>query len=736
MKKTLLLTAILSIFCSFSAVKGETINLKDVTGGAYSAEYFSQVKPLSDGVSYVKMSANGKQIEKFSFLTGQKTGVLFDVNDIRGEKIERFDSYILSPDERKILICTKTKRIYRRSFTGEYYIYNVDTKRMDRLSENGPQQSPVWSKDGNLVAFVRENNIFLIKLLYDNSESQVTRNGKKNEILNGIPDWVNEEEFGFNSAIVFSKDGTMLCFLSYDESDVKTYALQEFQGDKPKKTEYATYPGAYSYKYPKAGEQNARILAWSYDIVSHKLRQLQVPVNEDGYIVRLKEGNAQGNVIAYTMNRHQDDLRLYDVNPRSTVARLLLKETSKCYVKEEVLDGIRFQGDKIIVPSDRDGYMQLYLYTAQGNLVKRITEGGFDVTEVYGIDKDGTVYYQAAKRNALSREVYATTKSGKTQCLTPKEGTNRAVWSSDFKHFLLTFSDKDTPYRFSLCNAQGKETKVLLDNAALKTKLKGVNMPVKEFFQFTTSEGVTLNGVIIKPKDFDPAKKYPVVMWQYAGPGSQQVVNSWSMGSMYQGAMFDAYLTEQGFIVACVDGRGTGARGSEFEKSVYLTLGQKESSDQVEAALYLGSLPYVDKERIGIWGWSYGGFNTLMSLSEGRKAFRCGVAVAPPTSWRYYDTIYTERFMRTPQENAAGYDVCPISKAKDLSGSLLICHGLADDNVHVQNTFEYTEALVQQDKDFKLNLYTNRNHSIYGGNTRLHLFRQIAEFFKSELLNK
>ena len=461
---------------------------------------------------------------------------------------------------------------------------------------------------------------------------------------------------------------------------------------------------------------------------------MQLPLDKDGYVPRIKPTSNAEQIIVYTMNRHQDELCLYSVNPRSTVAKMIIRESVPKYVKEEAMENIKVLPGHILLPSDRSGFMQLYLYSLTGQLQRTLTSGQFDVTNVYGYDeKTGNVYYQAAGKNPMNREVYVTNKSGKTTCLTSRDGWNSAIFSSDFKYFVHQWSDRNTPAEYSICNETGKKTVSLIDNKTLKDKLVAYNLPQKEFFKFTTSEGVSLNGVMIKPADFNPNKKYPVVMWQYSGPGSQQVINSWNLGSMGQGALFDEYLTQQGFILVCVDGRGTGGRGSDFEKITYLKLGDLESKDQVEAALYLGTLPYIDKENIGKWGWSYGGFNTLMSMSEGRGVFKAGVAVAPPTDWRFYDTVYTERFMRTPNENPSGYDINPIKRADKLHGSLLLCHGLADDNVHPQNLFEYTETLVQADKDFKMNVYTNRNHSIYGGNTRNHLLRQIAQFFIENL---
>lgn len=733
MNKLLIICAALLMMAGRVAA-ADGLGLKSIASGQFAAERMNAVTPLADGESYASLSQDGKKITRRSYKTGKETAVLFDAAATVGLKIDRADGFIMSPDEQKMLIQTETKYIYRRSFTAVYYIYNIASRKLERLSDYGAQQAPVWSNDGTQVAFMRDNNIYLVKLLYDNAESQITKDGKRNAVINGVPDWVNEEEFGLNSALIFNADGTMICWIRYDETDVKAYSLQMFKGLYPELEDNADYPSLYTYKYPKAGQQNSTLKVMSYDIKSHQTRTLQVPVDADGYIPRIKPTADANSVIVYTMNRHQDELNLYSVNPRSTVAKLIIHESVPKYVKEDAMENIKITPAHILLPSDRSGHMQLYLYSHMGVLQKRLTSGDYDVTDVYGYDDaTGNVYYQAAGRNAMNREVYVTTGSGKTQCLSQREGWNSALFSKGFKFFINVWSDCDTPYEYTVCNSAGKKLSTLIDNSALKQKTAALNLTKKEFFSFTTSEGVKLNGVMIKPANFDANKKYPVIMWQYGGPGSQQVVNSWSLGSMGQGALYDEYLAQQGFLLVCVDGRGTGARGADFEKCTYMKLGDLESKDQVEAALYLGTLPYVDKQNIGIWGWSYGGFNTLMSMSDGRPAFKAGVAVAPPTSWKYYDTIYTERFMRTPKENADGYRCCPIFRADKLQGSLLICQGLADDNVHPQNVFEYTEALIQADKDFKMNVYTNRNHGISGGNTRNHLLRQIAQFFAEKL---
>ena len=712
----------------------ERIGLKQITDGEFRAQTISGIDPIQGTDQYAQIKEGGKQIVRCSFKSGEETGVLFDVDNTQGERISSFDGYIMSPDGTRMLICTNRKPIYRRSYKADFYIYTIKSRKLEKLSDDGSEQIPTWSPDGQQVAFVRDNNIYLVKLLYDNALSQVTTDGKFNSIINGLPDWVYEEVFGFNSALAFNADGTMLCWIKFDESQVKTYSLQLYKGMDPAKEQYEVYPGDYSYKYPKAGEDNSKVSVWSYDIKSRKTRQLDIPLDADGYIPRLKSTSDPNRMIVYTMNRHQDVLNLYGVDPRSTVSHLLIRESVPKYVKEEAMSGTLIGKRHILLPSDRDGYMHLYIYDMNGQLQRKVGDGNFDITAVYGYDEEnGDVFYQAALPTPHDRQIMVTHKNGRTERLSAKEGWNSAIFSGDYQYFVNTWSDANTPYTYTVCNRSGKTLSTRVDNKELKEKIQRYGWTKKEMFSFTTSEGVRLDGWMVKPANFDPSKKYPVIMFQYSGPGSQEVENSWAIGSMGNGGAYDMYLAQQGFIVVCVDGRGTGGRGAEFEKSIYLTMGDKESKDQVETALYQGTLPYVDKDNIGIWGWSFGGFNTLMSMSEGRNVFKAGVAVAPPTNWRYYDSIYTERYMRTPKENANGYGDNPIARAEKLHGALLICHGTADDNVHPQNSFEYAEALVQADKDFKENFYTNRNHSIFGANTRNHLLRQIAEWFETHL---
>ena len=714
---------------------GEKLSLKEMTRGAFRSEVMQAVRPLADGETYGQMSADGKRVESYSFRTGQQVAVLFDVATARGAKLEEVDDYIMSPDGRRMLIQTQTKPIYRHSFTAVYYIYDIRNNKLEPLSDGGPQQTPVFSPDGNQIAFVRDNNIYLVKLLYDNAESQVTKDGKRNEIINGIPDWVYEEEFSTNSSMVFSADSKQLVWIRYDESAVKQYSMQLFKGLYPERTEFAEYPGAYTYKYPVPGEVNSQVSVWSYDIQSRQTRKIAVPLDADGYIPRIKATSDPSKIAVFTMNRHQDQLRIYMANPLSTVCQLAIEDQVEKYIKEEVLDEVQITDQHILLPSERDGFNHLYLYNLNGQLQRQIVTDKYEVREVYGYDeKTGDTYFAANPNGPLEQQVMVAHANGKLETLTVKAGVNRAIFSQNFKYFINSWSDINHPVVYTLCQNNGKTLLTLIDNQKLLKKLADYELGTKEFFSFTTSEGVQLNGWMVKPADFNPQKQYPVIMYQYGGPGSQQVLNQWGIGMNGNGAILEQYLCQEGYICVCVDNRGTGGRGAAFEKCTYLRLGELEARDQVETALWLGQQTYVDKERIGIWGWSYGGWNTLMSMSEGRPVFKAGVAIAPPTNWRFYDTIYTERYMRTPQENKQGYDdVNPIARAAQLHGALLICHGLADDNVHYQNTAEYVEALVQADKDFRQLVYTNRNHSIYGGNTRNHLFRQAIDHFNANL---
>ena len=713
----------------------QQVTLQDVARGVYRTEGIYGIKPMQDGEHYTQISRDGKKIVKYSFKTGKEVGTIFDVETARNHSLKSFDDYIMSPDETKILIQTETKQIYRHSFTAVYYIFNVRNNTLEPLSDGGPQQVPLFSPDGNQIAFVRDNNIFLVKLLFGNSESQVTKDGKFNHVLNGIPDWVYEEEFAFDRAFDFSADGSMLAYIRFDESHVPMYSFPWYKGLKPSLDEYSVYPGAYQYKYPMPGVDNSKVTVHTFDIKSKVTRQMDLPLDADGYIPRIKFTDNPDVLAIMTLNRHQNRFDLYFCNPRSTLCKLAVRDDAEQYVKEDTYGSITFYPENFVMMSERDGYNHLYLYSANGNLIKQITKGEFEVKEFIGWDKKSDTYYYISNEGSpLRTAIYKIDKKGRKTKLSTQEGTHSAIFSKNLKYYINTFSNINTPTQITINDNTGKTLTTLVDNKRLVEKLSKINLVNKEFFTFKTTDGVELNGWMMKPANFDPNKKYPVIMHQYSGPGSQQVLDRWRMGARSDGGIFETYLAQQGFISVCVDGRGTGGRGAAFEKCTYLNLGVKEARDQVETALYLGTLPYIDKDNIGIWGWSFGGYCTLMSMSEGTPVFKAGVAVAAPTDWRFYDTVYTERFMRTPKENMEGYEASSaMNRVDKFHGELLLIHGTADDNVHLRNASEYSEALVQADKQFDMHIYTNRNHSIYGGNTTKHLLTRVTNFFFEHL---
>ena len=733
MKKLSILCMMLCLSVFFG--NAQVVTLQEVANGAYRTEGISGIKPMLDGEHYTQISRDRKKIVKYSFKTGKEVATVFDVSPARDCTIKSFDDYIMSPDESRILIQTETKPIYRRSFTAVYYIFNVRNNTMEALSEGGPQQVPLFSPDGNQIAFVRNNNIYLVKLLFGNSESQITEDGKYNEVLNGIPDWVYEEEFGFNRAFDFSADSKMLAYIRFDESKVPMYSFPMYQGMNPSLDQYAVYPGSYDYKYPMPGVDNSKVSVHTFDIKSKVTRKLDLPLDEDGYIPRIQFTKDENTLAIMTLNRHQNRFDLYFANPRSTLCKLVVRDEAEQYIKEEAYGNMTFYANNFVMMSEKDGFNHLYLYSAGGNLIKQITKGKFEVKSFLGWDeKTNTYYYSSNEESPLRTAIYKIDAKGRKTKLSSREGTNQAIFSKSMKYYINTFSNLATPPVITINDNTGKTLTTLVDNKKLAQKVASMNLPSKEFFTFTTSDGVQLNGWMMKPANFDASKKYPVIMHQYSGPGSQQVIDRWNIGSRGDGGMFEAYMADHGFISVCVDGRGTGGRGSDFEKCTYLNLGVKEARDQVETALYLGTLPYIDSKNIGIWGWSFGGYCTLMSMSEGTPAFKAGVAVAAPSDWRYYDTVYTERFMRTPKENMEGYQASSaMTRAHKLSGELLLIHGTADDNVHLRNASEYSEALVQADKQFDMHIYTNRNHGIRGGNTTKHLLTRVTEFFIENL---
>lgn len=723
------------VVMSLSAIAGDKVTLNDVMHGGYWPQTYAAIKPMADGVHFARMSDDRSMILKGSFKNGAIVDTLFNAATARGFEQKHIDGYQFSPDEQLILLQTKTKGIYRNSFTAEHYIYSRKNNKVEPLSQNGAQQVPKFSPDGTMIAFVRDNNLFIVKLMFNNAESQITTDGEFRKIINGIPDWVNEEEFMNNCSYDFSADSKMIAYIKYDESEVMMYDMPMYIPTGAPNTEYDDFCAPYSFKYPVAGAANSKLSVHSYDIKSRVTRKLNVNIPEEGYIPRIKFTKNPDVLAVLTLNRHQSILEIQAVNPRSGSSKTILREESDTYLNEQVYTGIEFYDKHFVFQSERSGYNQLYLYTIDGMLVRPITKGEFEVKHFYGWDSNKNEFYYSSNEGSPLREyVYKVNAKGKKTKLTTKEGTNSAVFSTGMKYFINTHSSINTPHTVTTNDNNGKVIKTLIDNAELKERLKKFDMPSKEFFTFTTTDGVELNGWMIKPADFDAGKKYPVVMFQYSGPYSQQVHDSWYLGN-YGNAMFESYMAGEGFIMVCVDGRGTGGRGTEFGKCTYLNIGQYEPGDQVEAAKYLGSLPYVDKDNIGIWGWSFGGYNTLMSMSQDDAVFKAGVAVAAPTDWRFYDTVYTERYMRTPKENKEGYDAgSAIVNVNKLSGNLLLIHGTADDNVHLRNMIRYTHALTQANKKFEMAIYPDSNHSIYyGRNTRYHLFEKIAEFFKANL---
>lgn len=735
--RTITLTLMLCFAClTAMAQTKQALDLKEVISGKYRPEGIRNVIPMTDGEHYTQMNAEGTQIIKYSFRTGTAVETLFDVTHARECNFKHFDNYRFSPDGSKLLIATQTTPIYRHSSTAVHYLYPL--KRNDKgvtthniiepLSEGGAQQVPVFSPDGNSVAFVRDNNIFLVKLLFGNSESQVTEDGKRNAVLNGIPDWVYEEEFGFNRALEFSADNTMLAFVRFDETEVPSYSFPLFAGEAPRVNAWKEYPGEYTYKYPKAGFANSKVEVRTFDIKSKVTRTLKLPLDADGYIPRIRFTEDANKLAVMTLNRHQNRFDMYFADPRSTVTKLALREESPTYINENVFDNIRFYPENFSFISDKDGYPHLYWYSMNGNLIKKVTDGKFEVKEFLGYEAtEGAFYFSSNEESPMQKAIYKIDRKGKKSKLSQQTGTNSAIFSSTLKYHLNTYSNLNTPTRITLNDNTGKVMKTLVTNDKLKQTLTGVDVPQKEFFTFKIENGTELNGWMMKPTGFSASKKYPVLMFQYSGPGSQQVLDNF-------GISWETYMASQGYVVVCVDGRGTGGRGAEFQKCTYLNLGVKEAKDQVATAQHLATLPFVNKDRIGIWGWSYGGYTTIMSMSEGTPVFKAGVAVAAPTDFRFYDTIYTERFMRTPKENAEGYDATSaFTRADKLHGNLLLVHGMADDNVHFQNCTEYAERLVQLGKQFDMQIYTNRNHGIYGGNTRHHLYTRLTNFFKNNL---
>lgn len=687
---------------------------------------------MNDGLNYTTLSEDGSYIVKYAYKTGDSLSKIFDINEFRSEEIKGIYDYEFAEDESAILLQTSYEPIYRRSFTADYYIYTIKDKTFKPLSINGKQQLATFSPDAKKVAFVRENNLFIVDL-ESGKETQITTDGKFNEIINGAPDWVYEEEFEFNKAFSWSEDSKRLAYVKFDERKVKMFNMTMFKGAKPAIEENAIYPSNSQFKYPKAGEDNSIVSVLVYNLESGNTLKVNTGAETDQYIPRIMFTKDPSLLAVLRLNRLQNRLEILGVNADNGQSKVIYSEENRYYIDEANFDNIRFITDaSFVISSERNGWTHLYQVDINSGEMTQITKGEFDVTSYYGYDPVKKLhFYQAAAVNPLQREIYSVKYDGTgIKLLTKEAGTNSGQFSNTFSFFILTNSSVTTPPVYSLCDGNGKVINVLEDNSELIDRLKDYKFKTKEFFKLKTSEGNELNAYAIYPPDFNSNNKYPVVINQYSGPNSQTVLDSW-------GFDFDDFLAQKGFVVVSVDPRGTGGRGEAFRKETYLQLGKYETIDMIESARYLANQPWVDANRIGIWGWSYGGFIVTSCMMKGEGIFNTGVAVAPVTNWRFYDNIYTERFMRTPQENPNGYDDnSPLYFADKLQGNLLLIHGTADDNVHVQNTLELSEQLVQANKQFDLMVYTNRNHSIYGGNTRIHLFNKIYNYFKVNMLEK
>ena len=732
MKRIALLAA--AVISAFSlTAQNKDLTLDDIISGTFYGNTLGSITPMADGEHYLKAEDNC--ILKYSFKTGAVTDTILNLSTARGERLPFLGRFILSPTEDIILLEQNVQKIFRRSYTADYYIFTIRNNKIDPLTTGGPVQVPSFSPDGHNIAFVRDNNIFIVKLLFNNAEVQVTKDGEIGKIRNGIPDWAYEEEFGLVRAYEFSADSRMIAWIRFDESNVGSYNLPFFL-TRPDRDSYSQELVTYRpQQYPTAGAANSKVSVHSFDIKSSVIRDMDLKLDSTSYIPRIKfVENDDNDLFIFTLNRRQNKLEIYSANPRSTVCTLILREQDERYIDEFGYMDTRFFGNQFIMQSERDGHRHLYLYGINGQLKRQITSGDFDVLALHGYDpKSGMVYYESNETGIYDCAVWKIDGKGKKTRLTEEKGTSHAVFSTGYKYFINTWSDMSTPYIVTCCDAKGNKLEVIEHNGDVITAAVKYGLARKENFSFETVDGTTLYGWMVKPADADESHPCPVILYQYSGPGSNEVTNEWGAG-FYPGAAFESLLTKKGYAVAVVDGRGTGRRGADFKKQTYKHLGVMESQDQVEAAKYLGSLPYIDAERIAIWGWSYGGYNTLMSMSEGTPVFKCGVAVAPVTDWRYYDAPYTERFMQEPKENADGYhDASALERINKLHGRLLIVHGLDDDNVFFSNTASYIEALINAGVDFDMQVYPGKEHSITGYSHRKHLFTRILRFFDENL---
>ena len=720
-----------AVFCflmtSLVFCQEKQITLQDIWGGTFRTEGMQALHSMENGNQYSVLNFDRQSrtstIDIYDYKTLEKVKTLVSSADI--SEIQGFFDYSFNADESKIILTTKSQPVFRRSTLGEYYIYDIASKEVTKVSDDLVQE-PTLSPDGTKVAYGFENNLFVKDLKSGNVE-QLTTDGEKNKIINGITDWVYEEEFSFVRAFDWNADSNQIAFIRFDESEVPEFSMDVYGSD--------LYQTQHVFKYPKAGEANSKVSLHLYDLNSKELTELSVTKDyEDFYIPRLEWTNDANVLSVQFMNRHQNELDLWMIDTKANSSKVVLAEKDNAYI--DLTFNLTFLKDNSFIwTSELDGFNHVYHYSKEGKLINQVTKGNWEVTDYYGFnEKANTIYYQSTENGSINRDVYSIQLNGKNKKrLTEKAGTNSASFSADFTYFINTFSSAAIPQEYTLYSSKsGKVVKQIKDNDQLAKKLEGYVMSEKEFSTISVN-GNDLNMWTIKPKDFDVNKTYPLFMYQYSGPGSQQVANRWNSTNDYWYQM----LAQQGYIVVCIDGRGTGFKGADFKKVTQNELGKFEVEDQIEAAKQLGALDYIDASRIGIWGWSYGGFMSSNALFKGNDVFKMAIAVAPVTSWRFYDSIYTERYMTTPQENPTGYDEnSPINHVDKLKGDFLLIHGTGDDNVHVQNTMRMVEALIQADKQFEWMIYPDKNHGIYGGNTRLHLYKKMTDFIHRTLGDK
>ena len=713
---------------TFLSAQTKEITLEDIwKDGTFRTERMDVLHSMQNGQQYSVLNfdrdSRSTSIDIYDYKTLKKVKTLVSSENL--EDIPYFTDYTFSNDEQKVILATNEKAIYRRSALGNYYVYNVKDASLDLISEDKIQE-PTFSPDGNKVAFAKDNNLY-VKNLESGAITQITTDGEKNKIINGITDWVYEEEFSFVRAFDWNADSNKIAFIRFDETQVPEFSMDVYGTE--------LYQTQHVFKYPKAGEANALVSLHIFDLSSKNTEEVKLDkAYEDFYIPRIKWTNNPDVLSAQYMNRHQNELDLWMINAKTNNSKLVLAETDKAYV--DVTDNLTFLKDNSFIwTSEKDGFNHIYHYDKNGNLINQVTKGNWEVTNYYGYDeKNNTIFYQSVENGSINRDVYSISLNGRNKKrLTKSDGTNSASFSADFSFFINTFSSATTPPEYTLnSSVSGNLIKSIKDNDKLAQTLSEYKTSKKEFSTIHIN-GNDLNMWMIKPADFDASKTYPLLMYQYSGPGSQQVANRWNGANDY----WYQHLAQQGYVIACIDGRGTGFKGADFKKVTQNELGKYEVEDQIAAAKQLGELDYIDAERIGIWGWSYGGFMSSNCLFKGNDVFNMAIAVAPVSSWRFYDTIYTERYMTTPQENASGYDEnSPINHVDKLKGEFLLVHGSSDDNVHLQNTMRLAEALIQADKQFDWAIYPDKNHGIYGGNTRLHLYKKMTNFIHETLGDK